>query len=605
MVTRSHPTPVTLASAALASAALASAVLLAACTGEVAPGGAPHPGSGNVGTAAGGGASVDSSAGTTTTGGGASSDGTQTNTTNATNSGTSGGATVLSRTGLAARLSKIEYQNSIQDVLGVSLLPEELDAAEGGIPDDTGDGVFKHLADNQTSVEQHALAYFQVAEALTARVEIPALAASLGTCTEPTAACGTAFIQEVGRKLFRRPLDQREVDAMLSVYNAAIGEALDYAEAARWTLVALLQTPQFLFRMEDEIAGTPGEPRELDGYELATRLASFLWVSVPDDALLAAAADQSLLEPDGLEAQVQRMLADPKAQRFTETFAIDFSRARFASFDGSTDADRAALNESVVATFQDHFWTQQGSLAGLFLTTRFVVNPTVAKLLGVESSGPGLQVVDVSGLPERVGLMSHPGMIAGMGDRVVGSFVNRGKYLMERLLCRHPAAVPDSIAAEIEAFNTDTAGLNERERSEVRMSRPVCWSCHQQFEPLAFGFARFDGAGRYVGEMDADGKALPLDGWVPTGEAEEPQYTNVASYMQILATNPVIQTCMTEHFIDFATSRSGDELGRAEAEVVGQEYLANGSTLSSMVSAVVHSQLFRTILPAPGPGSSP
>ena len=89
---------------------------------------------------------------------------------------------------------------------------------------------------------------------------------------------------------------------------------------------------------------------------------------------------------------------------------------------------------------------------------------------------------------------------------------------------------------------------------------PQCWGCHKQFEPLAFGFSRFDGAGRYVGEMDADGKPLPLDGWVPTGEAEEPQYTDVASYMRMLATNPVIQTCMTEHFIDFATARSSDEL---------------------------------------------
>lgn len=388
---------------------------------------------------------------------------------------------------------------------------------------------------------------------------------------------------------------------MLKVYDTAIGEGLDFAAAARWVLVPLLQAPQFLFRMERETEGVAGQPRDLDGYELAARLASFLWVSVPDEALLTAAADDSLLQPEVLTAQVARMLADAKAQRFTETFAVDFSRARLASYDGSTDADRAALNESLIATFQDHFWTQQGSLAGLFQTTRFVVNPTVAALLGVESNGEAGQVVDVSALPERVGLMSHPAMIAGMGDRAIGSFINRGKYLMERLLCRHPAEVPDEVAAEIENFNTDTAGLNERERAEVRMSRGVCWSCHKQFEPLSFGFARFDAAGRYIGEMDADGKPLPLDGWVPTGEDEEPEYTNVASYMQILATNPVIQTCMTEHFIDFATSRyGGDDLGRAQAALVGQEYLANGSTLSAVVSAVVKSQVFRTTLTAPG-----
>jgi hypothetical protein len=229
-----------------------------------------------------------------------------------------------------------------------------------------------------------------------------------------------------------------------------------------------------------------------------------------------------------------------------------------------------------------------------------MVNPTVAAMLGLTQTGPGLQAVDVSGLPERVGLMSHPGIIAGMGDRETGSFVNRGKYLMERLLCRHPAAVPDSVAAAIEQFNTDTTGLNERERAEIRMMRVECWNCHRQFEPLAFGFARFDGAGRYVGEMDAAGKPLPLDGWVPTGENQEPQYNDVQSYMQVLASNPVVQTCMTEHFIDFATSRVGDEVGRTEAEHVGQQYLAGGSTLTAMVTAVVQSQLFRTLITSPG-----
>jgi hypothetical protein len=351
--------------------------------------------------------------------------------------------------------------------------------------------------------------------------------------------------------------------------------------------------------MENEVLGTPGQPRDIAAYELAARLASFLWVSVPDDALLAAAEDGSLLTAAVRDAQLARMFADPKAQRFTEAFAADFSRARFAAFEGATDADRAALSESVIATFQDHFWTQRGSVADLFETTRFVVNPTVAELLGLPAMGSGLQPVDVSRLPERVGLMSHPGVVAGMGDRVIGSFVNRGKYLMERLLCRNPAEVPDDLATVIEAFNADTTGLNEHERAEIRKSRPQCWGCHTQFEPLAFGFSRFDGAGRYVGDMDEDGKPLPLDGYVPTEEAVEPAYTDVASYMRILATNPVVQTCMTEHFIVFATARGGSELVRAEAEHVREKYQADGSTLSAMVSAVTESPLFRTILPSP------
>src|SRR5688572_3315718 len=208
------------------------------------------------------------------------------------------------RFGLAARMSKFEYQNSIQDVLGVALLPEELDARQGGIPDDTGDGVFKHLADNQTSVEQHALAYFQVAEAVAARADLPALHEQMGICQVAGGACGQAFVQTVGRRLYRRPLDEREQTALVTVYQSGVSEGLDHLGAARWTLTALLQTPQFLFRTENELQGTPLEARDLSGYELAARLAAFLWVSVPDEALLQVAADDSLLQDDVLETQL-------------------------------------------------------------------------------------------------------------------------------------------------------------------------------------------------------------------------------------------------------------------------------------------------------------
>ena len=96
----------------------------------------------------------------------------------------------------------------------------------------------------------------------------------------------------LGRRLFRRPLDQRETDAMLVVYNAALGEKLAFADAARWALRALLQAPQFLFRMDQEISGVVNQPRDLDGYELAALLSSFLWVSVPDEELLTAAGER-------------------------------------------------------------------------------------------------------------------------------------------------------------------------------------------------------------------------------------------------------------------------------------------------------------------------
>lgn len=514
-------------------------------------------------------------------------------------------STPVARFGLAARLSKIEYRNTVLDVLGVALEASELDPGAGGLPDDTGDGVFKHFADKQTSGEQHALAYFNIARAIAQRTDVAGLAGRFGSCNQPTAACGESLVTALTKRLFRRPATEREQGVYSTLFSKALDEGADFEEAARWTLTALLQAPPFLFRLENELAGEAGTERELDGYELAARLAAFLWVSAPDDALLESAEAGRLTNTTGLEAEVSRMLQDPKAKRFTEAFIADFSRARLASFDGVTDEQRNALDESVTATFQHHFWEAGRSVKELFTTTEYQMNPITAQLIGATVAGPGLQTYDVSGLPERVGLLSHPGMIAGMGDRHIGSFINRGKYLMERLLCRNPVALPPGLEELLEDFNRDTEGLNEHERAAIRKTRAECWGCHAQFEPLAFGFSRFDGAGRYLGEFDEAGKPLSLAGWVPTSdEANSPQYSNVADYMQILSQDASVQKCMTEHFLAFATGRSTDSTAKAGADAVSGDYLAQGSTLTAMIAAVAQSQVFRKIRVSPNPAAA-
>ncbi len=512
------------------------------------------------------------------------------------------------REGLVARLSKREYGYSVLDALGVSLTPEELDGADGGLVDDTGDGVFRHFADKQTSTEQHTLAYFEVAAGISERIDVAALADSFAVCQLATEDCGAGWVNEVGRRLFRRPLDEREATLYLALFSDAVEQGAEFEEAARWVVHALLQAPAFLFHIEGETDGVAGQDRALTNYELAARLASFLWVSLPDAALLDAAANGELDTLAGVEGQVARLLNDPKAQRFTESFITDFSRAHLAGFDGVTAEQRQGLHDSIVATFQRHFWQAGRSVTELFTTTEFVVNPVVSELLGLSAAdaADAEGVADVSQLPERVGILSHPGMIAGMGDRGTGSFVTRGKYLMERLLCQNPIAVPVELAQSLEQFAADTAGLNEHEKAALRMQRPECWACHTQFEPFAFGFSRFDAAGRYIGEVDAEGKPLSLAGWVPVAaEADAPHYENFAEYMQILANDSQVQRCMTEHFLDFATGRSPDELGLAHAELVRAQEPATGATLPAMVAAIAQSPLFSHIkTSAPSQSSS-
>jgi hypothetical protein len=499
------------------------------------------------------------------------------------------------RPALAGRLTRRQYANTVQDLFGVTLSPAALDASQGGLPADGGDGVFSHFASKQGLTEAHPLAYAKVAEEVAAGVDWGAwLDTARVSCREPTAVCGGEVVAAVGARVFRRELYASERERMSALFLAVAAEDVGFSAAAGAVLRAMLQSPQFLYRLEDEVSGTPGAERYVSGAELATRLAYFLWASAPDDALREAAS--VLTSSEGLEREVARMLASPRARRASETMLSELSRASRASFEGATDAQRRALEQSVVATGERHLWDLGGSVAGLFTLTEYVMAQPVAELLGVLGVGEALEPRGVSGLPERVGLLTHPAMIAGMGDLSMGSIVNRGTYLLERLLCRHPVEPPAAVMAAIDEFQMSTTDLNELEKSQLRQGRAECWGCHAQFEPLAYGFVRFDAAGRYVGELDPQGRPLALEGWVPISSSNsDPRYANVAEYMQVLSSAPEVQACFTRHFLTYAIGREGEASDSAHAQVVEEHYRSLGENLPSMLRAVAASELFRRI----------
>ncbi len=516
------------------------------------------------------------------------------------------------REGLAGRLTASQYDNVVLDVLGVTLQPDERDPSELGVPRDRNStGLFSNGADGQPAADAYPLAFGRLAARVAARSDLSWLSAS-AACEVMDAACAGAFVAELGLRLFRRPLTERERSSFVVLALALADEGLSADDARRGVLEALLQSPHFLFRLERETDGEPGTDRALDGFELAARLSFFLWDSAPDDELLADAAAGTLGADDAawpvVERQIERMLADPKARRMTRGFVNDFAEVNRAAFVGLTPELQRDLVESLVASVETHLWEDQRGFDELFTTTQMVFTPDVATHIGLTPSGEGLRRYDVSGLPQRVGWLTHPGFIAGFGEGQEGSIVHRGITLMVRLLCRQPIDVPVALAPEVASFNEEHADLTERERSEQRQrmalpvseggqGNPSCWSCHSQFEPLAYAFDRFDAAGRYRGEVDAEGRPLPIDGWLTDDldvpEAERPRYAEMAQYMELLAASPVVQRCTAEHFLSLATGRAASLQERAFAASVAEDYASAGGTLPEIVKAVVRSHLFR------------
>src|SRR5690606_28142930 len=140
------------------------------------------------------------------------------------------------------RLSKVEYGYSALDVRGVALTAEGLDRALCGIPDDAGEGVFKHFSDKQTSTEQHPLAYFEEGGREAQRVDVSSLMANATASANSDVNCGRAVLASVGRRLFRRPLDAREVETFNALLDALLVEEPELTSALRYAIAAQLQS---------------------------------------------------------------------------------------------------------------------------------------------------------------------------------------------------------------------------------------------------------------------------------------------------------------------------------------------------------------------------
>ncbi|MBL4684579.1 MAG: DUF1588 domain-containing protein, partial [Nannocystaceae bacterium] len=491
---------------------------------------------------------------------------------------------------LARRLTDTQYVWSVLDVLGATLTEDERDALPPDIP--TGRD-YSTNTDVQSFSSQYVLAYAEIARSLTARLDTQTLVAEHGGCDAVTSACRVTFIKTLGHRLYRRPLTETELARYLDLAETIASRAETTEDDVVHGLVqALLQAPQFLYRLEYETEGEVGQVRRVDGYELASRLSYFLWQSAPDDALLTFAAGPNgdgEFDPAALGEQIERMVGDDRFGRSRALFWDDYTVASRSSY-GTADAALAAeLRDSLMATVLriSGVDAQPEPLSALFDGQQLVMTPAVAQLAGAKPTGPGLQVYETADTEQRLGVVTHPAFIASIGT---SSFVGRGLFLTERLLCQRVAEPPGDVAEEIEQTAQATEGMTPREASEFRFGlEPVCLGCHTQFEPIAYAFERYDMAGRYV-TTDESGRPLYSDGVLPTFiDRPEIAFADAPELLSALANVDAVPACLVENMTEFGTgSRAlavGEFLPHATAEFVD-----DGLTYDALARAVASSE---------------
>lgn len=484
------------------------------------------------------------------------------------------------------RLTRQEYQNALRDVLGTSEALGEL------IEPDESVGPFPSNAITPATdliIEQYQTA----AEKAVAALNVEAL---LG-CTGAESTCIDVLLGGFGTKLLRRPLDQTELDEYRALFTLATTED-GSASALSTVLVTMLQSPNFLYHVEVGQAGTPRvEPSALEPYELAARLAFFLWKSTPDDALLAAAADGSLTASDVLQAHTDRLLADPRATDAIALFherllgvqdvaGVSKDRELFPAF--SSEVAEALRQET--RSFADYVVRSGDGTLQTLLTSNvaFLSDPLFAFYGASKPADWQLGDATLLNEVERSGLLTRGAFLAMHAHPNQTSPVHRGIAVRENLLCQilpSPPATVNNVAPE------PTPTTTTRQRLAQHQADPSCANCHVLIDQVGLGFEHYDATGVY---RDVDGP-LPVDavGEVISGGTEASgTFDGAVELSQKLASSSAVADCVTSQWFRFALGRMESEDDACTLERLRTNFSAGGKNVRTLLSQLVQSYAF-------------
>jgi hypothetical protein len=468
------------------------------------------------------------------------------------------------------RLNRTEYRNTVRDLLGVDFDPRDFPS------DDVGYG-FDNIGDVLSLppllVEKYVAASKRIADKAVLPKPDPA---------KPAREAARPLLERLLLRAFRRPPSVEETERFLKLFDA--GEKLDpaFPEAFKLPLRTILISPHFLFRVE--LDGM-GETYALNEFELASRLSYFLWASMPDDELLEKAGKGALRKE--LDAQVARMLKDPKSVSLAENFATQWLQVRRLEelkFDASKfpGADAALKQDMIqeVVKFFDAIVREDRSVLELLDADFTFVSERLARHYGLSGSGR-LKLADL----RRGGILTMGAVLAATSDPDRTSPVKRGKWVLEAILgLPPPPPIPDAANLKDEP---GAAGLTLRQRMEKHRADPNCASCHSKMDPIGFGFENYDATGAW---RDRDGgKPLDTAAVLPDGR----KFSGPVELKNILkAQKAEFTECLTEKMLTYALGRGVESFDGAAVREIADATAAAGYRMSSLVAGIARSYPF-------------
>jgi hypothetical protein len=408
-------------------------------------------------------------------------------------------------------------------------------------------------------------------------------------------ACARRIVENLAQKAFRRPVTDTDVAPLMGFYDKSrkIGESFDVG--IRESLSAILASPLFLYRAE---AAADEGSRELTDLELASRLAYFIWSSLPDDELLQLAVRNELSKPEVLKAQVHRMIRDERGISLTRDFAFQWlnvakldaivpARGQFGFAAGVYDVRQAFKKE--LELFMDSILRTDSSVVDLLTANHTYINEQVAQVYGLtDIRGNGFRRVTLKD-PKRFGLLGKGAVLTLTANPNRTAPVLRGVWIMERILGTPPATPPPNVP-DLNAANTGGKPSTVREKTEIHRKNPACASCHAVMDPLGFALENFDTVGQFHAVDPQSRQPIDTAAVLPDG-------TQIAGpedlHKALAARGDQLAQVITEKLMTYGVGRPVEYLDMPTVRRIVRTAAANNYRFEDIVLGVVNSAAFR------------
>lgn len=413
----------------------------------------------------------------------------------------------------------------------------------------------------------------------------------LSPCTNHDPGCHRQFIENFGRKAYRQPLGQQQIDTYLAMFAAEAS----FEAGLHVVLTTMLQSPYLLYRQElgEPDPSHPGQYR-LTPYEIATQLAYSLTDGPPDQQLLDAAAQNGLQTNEQIDQHAYRLLSRDQARAVLTHFVqgwleIDdlFKKAKDDTLFQLTDPLRQAMLDQTSQFFLDTFQSG-GTISDLFGARHTFVNGPLASLYGLNGvDGEGFSRVSLEGQPRASGLLGHASFLTQHSLPDNSSPVQRGVIVRERLLCHELPPVPENLDTNL-AEGTNFA--NNRERYAQHSADPQCVGCHSVIDPVGFAFENYDAFGRYRDQdngmpIDASGELSGVAG----GTVSLDGLQDLSDY---LASSEEARSCLVRYWSYFTYGRDVWDNRECNHDAIRAEARERDHGLQSTLFAILHAPHF-------------